>query len=595
MQRYDESIMRVTLKLRTMAVFILALTLSVSVILVSSYYMTVNHQRQEYIRYNSGMLDLASENLSSRLYQILEASLSVYRNDQMMFALRGIPMDQRDTNTIREALRGIFGSSPFINQVYLYSDILGASYIERGSSNAFSTSEQKDSLSSIPYNKVLLNGHPQEDYGFPFTAGSGTPVITMSRSIYDFPGERYLGELDIDIDPAFFGHLEDIVTDGAALAFVSGDGTILYSSDADSAAFAIIDDLVLSGSSGVSECSHEGHKHTAVYSLVKPNASFDDFYIIKIIADEAITASARELAIRNLMIGGLILFFAVLAMAKISSGFARPFDYIDRQLKRISEGNLTVKLDIRNDSEFGVFARQFNAMIDSINNLIIRDYKLEISNKNNQLKALQAQMDPHFINNALQNIGAEALRNGNRQLYDPIMQFGEMMRYTMDFASLMVPLEKEMRYTVNYLNLQAMRFRGRFRYSISSEDDSLRAIVPKLLLQPLAENVFKHGRFTDDRVMMISIASSLRDGVLRVECSNDGEGIDRERLARLRGIIDRARFTDEESSHIGLINLSRRLWLIYGERGSIHIVSDHDKGFTVSIEIEGVEIGPSDS
>ena len=67
------------------------------------------------------------------------------------------------------------------------------------------------------------------------------------------------------------------------------------------------------------------------------------------------------------------------------------------------------------------------------------------------------------------------------------------------------------------------------------------------------------------------------------------------RLARLRGIIDRARFTDEESSHIGLINLSRRLWLIYGERGSIHIVSDHDKGFTVSIEIEGVEIGPSDS
>ena len=586
--------MRATLKLKTMAVFILALAFSVSLILISSYYMTVNHQRQEYIRYNKGLLELASENLSSRLYQVLESSLSVYRDNKLMSILCGVAEEPRNTDIIKGALRSILNSSQYIGQVYLYSDVLSVAYIDRGSSTAFSPLDINE-FHYKPYNKVTLTGHIKEDYGFPFTANADGTVITMSRSIYDFPGERYLGELDIDIDPAFFGHLEDIVTDGAALAFVSGDGTILYSSDADSAAFAIIDDLVLSGSSGVSECSHEGHKHTAVYSLVKPNASFDDFYIIKIIADEAITASARELAIRNLMIGGLILFFAVLAMAKISSGFARPFDYIDRQLKRISEGNLTVKLDIRNDSEFGVFARQFNAMIDSINNLIIRDYKLEISNKNNQLKALQAQMDPHFINNALQNIGAEALRNGNRQLYDPIMQFGEMMRYTMDFASLMVPLEKEMRYTVNYLNLQAMRFRGRFRYSISSEDDSLRAIVPKLLLQPLAENVFKHGRFTDDRVMMISIASSLRDGVLRVECSNDGEGIDRERLARLRSIIDRARFTDEESSHIGLINLSRRLWLIYGERGSIHIVSDHDKGFTVSIEIEGVEIGPSDS
>ena len=586
--------MRATLKLKTMAVFILALAFSVSLILISSYYMTVNHQRQEYIRYNKGLLELASENLSSRLYQVLESSLSVYRDNKLMSILCGVAEEPRNTDIIKGALRSILNSSQYIGQVYLYSDVLSVAYIDRGSSTAFSPLDINE-FHYKPYNKVTLTGHIKEDYGFPFTANADGTVITMSRSIYDFPGERYLGELDIDIDPAFFGHLEDIVTDGAALAFVSGDGTILYSSDADSAAFAIIDDLVLSGSSGVSESSHEGHKHTAVYSLVKPNASFDDFYIIKIIADEAITASARELALRNLMIGGMILFFAVLAMAKISSGFARPFDYIDRQLKRISEGNLTVKLDIRNDSEFGVFARQFNAMIDSINNLIIRDYKLEISNKNNQLKALQAQMDPHFINNALQNIGAEALRNGNRQLYDPIMQFGEMMRYTMDFASLMVPLEKEMRYTVNYLNLQAMRFRGRFRYSISSEDDSLRAIVPKLLLQPLAENVFKHGRFTDDRVMMISIASSLRDGVLRVECSNDGEGIDRERLARLRGIIDRARFTDEESSHIGLINLSRRLWLIYGERGSIHIVSDHDKGFTVSIEIEGVEIGPSDS
>ena len=195
-------------------------------------------------------------------------------------------------------------------------------------------------------------------------------------------------------------------------------------------------------------------------------------------------------------------------------------------------------------------------------------------------------MDPHFINNALQNIGAEALKKGNLELYYSIMQFGEMMRYTMDFQSLMVTLEEELKYTTNYLNLQTMRFKGKFTYSISAADETMNILVPKLLLQPLVENIFKHGQIMDrSEKIHIQVSAILADNTLKLECSNDGKGLSETELKQLRELIIKARNTEEESSHIGLINLSRRLFLVYGERSNIDIHSEENRGFKVMITI----------
>ena len=189
------------------------------------------------------------------------------------------------------------------------------------------------------------------------------------------------------------------------------------------------------------------------------------------------------------------------------------------------------------------------------------------------------------FHNALQNIGAEALKKGNRELYYSVMQFGEMMRYTMDFQSLMVPLSDDLKYAVNYLNLQTMRFKDKFTYSISAEDETMSIMIPKLLLQPLVENVFKHGQNTDGRTICIRITTALDHGTLRLECSNDGRGLAESELRELQEMIIKARESEEESRHIGLINLSRRLFIVYGDRSSIEIDSGLETGFTVRIEI----------
>ena len=111
-------------------------------------------------------------------------------------------------------------------------------------------------------------------------------------------------------------------------------------------------------------------------------------------------------------------------------------------------------------------------------------------------------------------------------------------------------------------------------------------LVPKLLLQPLVENIFKHGQIMDrSEKIHIQVSAILADNTLKLECSNDGKGLSETELKQLRELIIKARNTEEESSHIGLINLSRRLFLVYGERSHIDIHSEENRGFKVMITI----------
>ena len=572
--------MKLTLRLKAIIVFLLTLSIAMVLILLSGYYLTIEQNMEEYIRYNTTILGLEAESIEFHLNQILQSSLAFYRNDNLMGILRETHSRYDSSEEIRAGLFTILNSSPYITQVHLYSSMQKMDYVVHGTSTAQGTADTGITVSEIPYNKVIITNQKSPDYGFPAIKHQDEFVITMSRSIYDFPRNRYLGQIDIDMNLDYFRNMSAALSEYEILAFVSEDGDILYTSGNTNAIGNLLPDTNLSDL--LSE------EYTVLSSSVRPNGFTEEYNLIQAIRNEAITANARTFARHNLLIGIVISIISMAVMARILSGYTKPFGYIENQLKKISAGNLDVKMDIHDTPEFVGLARQFNDMIDSINNLIISGYKLEISNKNYQLKALQAQMDPHFINNALQNIGAEALKKGNRELYYSIMQFGGMMRYTMDFQSLMVPLRDDLKYAVNYLNLQTMRFKDKFTYSIIADDKTMNIPIPKLLLQPLVENVFKHGKNSDGKTIHIQILTALDDGTLYLECSNDGKGLTESELERIQEMIIKAREAEEESRHIGLINLSRRLSIVYGSRSSIEINSGIETGFTVKIKIREI-------
>ena len=156
-----------------------------------------------------------------------------------------------------------------------------------------------------------------------------------------------------------------------------------------------------------------------------------DWILVKRIPYETLYKDARQLTLINSLVVSLFLIIAVIAALYISFRFTNPIKQLIRYINKIESGNLDAEIDIDRTDEIGILAKRFHQLMQRINQLIMREYRLELASKTNQLKALQAQVNPHFMNNALQSIGTLALQHGDRKMYALISSLGKMMRYHM--------------------------------------------------------------------------------------------------------------------------------------------------------------------
>lgn len=242
-------------------------------------------------------------------------------------------------------------------------------------------------------------------------------------------------------------------------------------------------------------------------------------------------------------------------------------------------------MDAEREDEFGLLTRKITGMTRTINDLIVKEYRLELANKTNQLKALQAQVNPHFLYNALQSIASLSLRYNAPKVYDLIYSLGSMMRYSMNTERTQVPLRDEIEHVQNYVILQTERFgEENLRLEIHAAEAALETVLPKMILQPIVENIFKHG-----------FADGIREAVIRIDCKlegqsrlvlavkDNGKGISPERLEEITaGLRSSGRPENEE---IGLYNVLARLRLQFGSGAEMQLHNEEGQGVTVTLII----------
>lgn len=171
--------------------------------------------------------------------------------------------------------------------------------------------------------------------------------------------------------------------------------------------------------------------------------------------------------------------------------------------------------------------------------------------------ALQAQMEPHFVFNALNTI-ASFIRTDPERARGLVLAFADHLRSRLARPGVFVPLEEELRHVRSYLALEEARFGPALQVTIDASPDALAVRVPPLLVQPLVENAIKHGK--TDRTLHLLVRARVRRGRLRVTVRDDGRGIARDVLDRVLepGV--------GEGTGLGLTNVDRRLAAHYGER-----------------------------
>jgi two-component system sensor histidine kinase YesM len=430
--------------------------------------------------------------------------------------------------------------------------------------------------------------------GFPNLKPGSVPVFTAHFPIYRTPSDSVLADLSIDYT---LEELEGIVksmynSDTERLYVLNGQGQALFASDPDWVGKTVEtgwSQLPAGSDSGHFTWKKDGFQGIVMYRQIKDPLLRGS--IIKLVPYEDLYGDTRVITRFNTGIGLLFLLIGGISAVLISIGFTRPIKKLINFTQKVQIGQLDAHMDAEREDEFGLLTRKITGMTRTINDLIVKEYRLELANKTNQLKALQAQVNPHFLYNALQSIASLSLRYNAPKVYDLIYSLGSMMRYSMNTERTQVPLRDEIEHVQNYVILQTERFgEENLRLEIHAKEEALEVIVPKMILQPIVENIFKHGFADGIREGVISIACGL-DGQSRLilAVKDNGKGISPARLEEITaGLRSSGRSENEE---IGLYNVLARLRLQYGSGAEMTLENEEGQGLKVTliIPLEGLD------
>ena len=206
----------------------------------------------------------------------------------------------------------------------------------------------------------------------------------------------------------------------------------------------------------------------------------------------------------------------------------------------------------------------------------------ELENKQTQILFLQTQINPHFLYNTLECINSAGAVYGSWEIQQMAVSLGEIMRYSIKGSNI-VTLAREIDIVISYLSIQKVRFPDKVSLVLDIPDPLLEVRLIKLMLQPIVENCVIHGLEPTTRKCLIRISARQAGSVMTIRVSDSGKGITAEKLADIRRAIadSNSNFFNETNS-IGLVNISRRIKLFYGDAYGLTISSD-DRGTVVEV------------
>ena len=359
-------------------------------------------------------------------------------------------------------------------------------------------------------------------------------IVDDSATLISFPKEYYLGSTIKD------------VKDACALVQKS---KIMQG-----------ENLNLAGSSYFDE--ETGFTFYSVYdydSMMRPIITVQMWYKLLLVLDLALAAV-------------LVVF--------VSRSFTSYLKKIIEGIHQVENGNFDVQITVDRHDEFGQIGEHFNTMTKEVKTLM--QEVLDISEKKNQaqIRALELQINPHFLYNTLDAINWMAIDKGKDEVSEMIGKLGYILRYTMNQSNEMVPVSEVERWLESYVTLYQLRYRHSFDFQITVDPEVAYVRIYKLLLQPIIENAILHGvKEVEGGMVCVDISKVEEKDKIYIIVEDNGCGMDAEKVE----LYNQRNRTPEPNERIGLANVLERIELYYGEAGSWHINSVKGIGTTVEI------------
>lgn len=275
-----------------------------------------------------------------------------------------------------------------------------------------------------------------------------------------------------------------------------------------------------------------------------------------------------------LVILAVIFILAVLMVNWIVGKLLKGFYDLMKVIRHVQEGDLDVRVAVTGNDEIGELGGQINKMLDRIRTLIEENVNRERLMKNSEIRALQNQINAHFIYNVLESIKMMAEIDEEYAISDAVTSLGRLLRYSMRWVSQEVTVRQEIQYVQDYLDLMNLRYDYEIILALKISDLVYQQMIPKMSLQPIVENAICHGieELAEDSSIYIK-AVEYKD-YFEIEITDSGRGMTPEQIHDLeKKIAGKMEVSGGSGNGIGLKNVQDRIRVSFGEGYGIRVAS----------------------
>lgn len=411
-----------------------------------------------------------------------------------------------------------------------------------------------------------------------------TDKVVLYRVKYDLITKKPMGFIVIGVSQERFQALCESIVQGpeeSVLILDQNGNELSRVGELDAEVEAYLKDAGFVGQNYRERAKHLTYKdYDIICNQVEANASI----VCKIVPEYGLQMQLMDVVYMPvvLLLGMLIGLMPLLII--ISNALTGPLRKVSEAINLFSTGDFEQQVEVTTNDEIGEVARCFNKMVGDIKTLIDENYVITLREKESELAALQAQINPHFLYNTLDSLYWQAMDEGNEEIAESILALSQLFRLVLSQGKKEVTVRQEVELITRYLQIQKMRFTKRLDYEIEMDPDIGKAKIPKLILQPFVENAIVYGFENTTAPCHLYVTCKKEGDYIRFEIRDTGIGMRQDQIDEIWE-EEPERYRKQRIGRYAIKNIRERLQLKYRDNFKLEIMSDVGKGTTVILMV----------
>lgn len=591
---------KVSLQKKLIRLFFTASAIPILFISFFSFYNITNILQKNTEMLTTSNLEQISNNIDIWLESYEDVLYQIYTNDDVVALVDKLNQGKDiavSKNQLRRYLQGILYSKEYIRSITIITsegmlisyDQLTPVSNERSWIENFSLSQEE------LYDKVSEDNKTHifsTEYGASF-ANKDYYLFHMAHRIIDYkrPDKRNgIAIISIDEELLKKACLSSTKEDSGNNGFnfiVDGNGKVISYINNDMLTRQVTDLLT------ASEDRKEAYRifaaddiklnkdYLSVYAYHNNELNWDIVNVTKL------SAAINQIRFQQrivIIVSVISLLAAINLTVWLSVGFMSSIKVVVATMQAVSLGNLDIRVKIEKKMPLEVefIALQFNEMLRILDEAIKKEKEAGDRQLEAEIKALEAQINPHFLYNTLDTINWMAIDKEDYDISNAINSLATILRYAITNSNAMVEVRQELEWVKKYIYLQQIRLKNAFSYEVDVTPEILECKIHKLLLQPFIENSIIHGFEGLNREYILKIKLEQQNDSLSISIYDNGKGIEPELVEEINNKVF---YSIERGSHIGMENVISRLHMYYGTDAGIKVKSVLGEGTEVTILI----------